>query len=387
MNGPRMAARRILFVSSTEALYGAEHSLLHIVKQLDPAEWQAQFLIPGAGPFERAVRDAGYPVTVLDVRGGRGTGRLAQLSTALRLARAIRRLRPHLVHLNLHFAWPIVSVACLLARVPLVVHIRNLINPDDPRGRLASYLFRHLEGVICISDAVRQRLFDSGLPGPAPRFQIHQIPDARDLAPFHHGRREQFRQELGVAPGIPLIGMVARLEPMKGQDIFLEAARLVAERLPTARFVLVGGTMETSQERFRADLERMASEQPLAGRVSLLGYRDDIPDILAGLDCFVHSSRRGAFVSVLIEAMASGVPIVASDVDGIPECVGRDGSAELITGFEAAPFAEAILSVVTDPRRAAVMGRSGQKRASRLFSAEPLARATEAVFRFHALPR
>lgn len=381
-----MAARRILFVSSGAALYGAEHSLLHILKQLDPAEWQAQFLIPGAGPFDRAVRDAGYAVTILDVREGLGTSRLTELRTALRLARVILRLRPHLVHLNLHFAWPIVSEACLLARVPLVVHIRNLISPHSP-GRLNSYLFRRLDGVICISDAVRQRLFDSGLPGAAPRFQIHQIADARDLAPFHNGRREQFRQELGIAPGIPLIGMVARLDPMKGQDIFLEAARLVAERLPTARFVLVGDTMATRHEPFRAHLERMASEQPLAGRVSLLGYRDDIPDILAGLDCFVHSSRRGAFVSVLIEAMASGVPVVASDVDGIPECVGRDGAAELIAGFEPTPFAEAILRVVTDPQRAAVMSRTGQERASRLFSAAPLARATEAVFRLHALPR
>lgn len=378
--------RRILLVSSGSALYGAEQSLLHVIRKFDPAAWQPHFVIPGPGPFEQAARDAGYPVSLFDVTVGQGQGRLSELPTVLRLAALIRRLRADLVHLNLHFSWPIVSAACQLARVPLVVHVRNMLGPEQ-HGRLNSFLFRRIDGVICISDAVRRRLFESGLPGAAPTFRVHQVADARDLSTFRGGDRTRIREELQVAPQAPLIGMVARLERMKGQDLFLEACQLVAERLPEARFVLVGDTMVESQRPFQAQLEALASEPPLAGRVSFLGYRTDIPDVLAGLDCFVHSSRRGAFVSVLIEAMAAGVPIVASEVDGIPECVGRDGQAELVSTLEPAAFADAILRVVTDRERARSMSTAGRERALRHFDVGPLARATEEILGQHALSR
>jgi glycosyltransferase involved in cell wall biosynthesis len=114
--------------------------------------------------------------------------------------------------------------------------------------------------------------------------------------------------------------------------------------------------------------------------VSFLGFRDDVADVLAALDCFVHPSRRGAFVSVLIEAMAAGVPIVASDVDGIPECLGRDGAAELVRTLDAPSFAEAACRVLTDAGRAVSMRTLALERAQRLFDIGPLARRTEEVF-------
>lgn len=372
------APRRVLFISSTSSLYGGEYSLLHVVQRLDPARWEPRFVVPGDGTFAERLRDAGYAVAEFDVRAGLGQGRLDELRTAIALAWLIRRSRAELVHLNLHFAWPIVSAACLLARVPLVLHVRNMIEPDR-RGPVDRFLFRRIPSFIAISEAVRERLLANGLADQATAARITLIPDGRDLAQFRHGNRAKLRRELGLAEAAPLIGMVARLEPMKGQDIFLEAARLVAERLPEARFVLVGDLSHPSRQAFREQLERLAQQSPLAGRVTFLGYRDDIPDVLAALDCFVHSSRRGAFVSVLIEAMAAGVPIVATDVDGIPECLGRDGAAELVAGLEPADFAAAMLRVVTDPGGAASMRLLATARASALFDVEPLARDTAAV--------
>jgi glycosyltransferase involved in cell wall biosynthesis len=110
--------------------------------------------------------------------------------------------------------------------------------------------------------------------------------------------------------------------------------------------------------------------------VIFAGYRQDMPDVLAAMDCFAHPSRRGAFVSVLIEAMASGVPIVATDVDGIPECVGRDGAAVLLPPDNPGAWADAAVDILADPGRATRMAEVGRERASRLFDIAPLARLT-----------
>ena len=126
-------------------------------------------------------------------------------------------------------------------------------------------------------------------------------------------------------------------------------------------------------------LERIAADPLLRERVTILGYRDDIPDVLAALDCFVHSSRRGAFVSILIEAMAAGVPVVASDVDGIPECVGREGAGVLLAPIEPAGFGDAIIGVVTDPARASTLSSAGRIRVRKFFDASRLAVDTQQV--------
>jgi glycosyltransferase involved in cell wall biosynthesis len=119
----------------------------------------------------------------------------------------------------------------------------------------------------------------------------------------------------------------------------------------------------------------------LQKHVIFAGYRDDMPDILAAMDCFVHPSRRGAFVSVLIEAMASGVPIVASDVDGIPECLGRDGAAVLLPPDDPLALADAVTRILADPNYARHLAGKGRERASRLFDIAPLARLTTNVLK------
>lgn len=377
MTGPTDSTKRILFISPVADLYGAERCLLDLVEHMSPA-WQSRFVVPGAGRFEEVLRQRGYAVDELPIPHGVGRGELRELPTVLRLARLIRRRCCDLVHLNLHFPWPVVSAACLVARVPLVIHVRNMMT--GRRGRLERRLFQRAAAVICISAAVRDRLLELGLVSPGRPERIRLIPDGRVLARYEGGDGKRVRRELGIPQGAPLVGIIARLEPMKGQDVFLRMAATVARRIPAARFLVIGETMGGHDEDYVRELHTLERAPELEGRVRLLGFRQDVPDLLAALDCFVHPSRRGAFVSVLIEAMAAGTPIVASDVDGIPECVGRGGVAELVTPIEPEGFAEAVCRVLTDPARAAAMRAMGQERARRLYDVGPLARQTEEVF-------
>jgi glycosyltransferase involved in cell wall biosynthesis len=250
--------------------------------------------------------------------------------------------------------------------------------------------FRKYDGIVCISQAVQNSLLTQGqvpLEEIAGRLRI--IPDGRDLAPFFAGNTERVRKEFGLSPATQLVGMAARITSMKGQDIFLEMAARVKKRVANVRFLLVGATFRKDDEPYTRDLKKLVVDLGLEKDVIFAGYREDMPDVLAAMDCFAHPSRHGAFVSVLIEAMASGLPIVASDVDGIPECVGREGAAILLPPDDPGQWADAVIRILQDKGLARHMADNGRERAARLFEIAPLARLTaealEAAYRrFHS---
>ncbi len=376
MSDERPDARTIVFVNFAAALYGAERSLLEIVNVLSPS-WKPRFVVPAEGPYSTALECAKYPFDVASVPSHPQSAGSYGLLSIVHLARIISERRASLVHANLQWAVPLVAASSRLAGVPFVAHLRNMVTDDF--AALNRESFRQASAIICISRAVRDSARAAGLLHPEEEDGIFVIPDGRNLASYSHGNRTRIRAELGVGEDIPLIGMVARLEPMKGQHTFLETAALVAERIPSARFLLAGDIMHGGHSEYLQILKRHCEDPRLKHRVTFLGYRTDIPDILAALDCFVHPSARGAFMSVLIEAMATGIPLVVPMVDGIPECVGGDGAAELIHNLQPADFANAVVQILCNPARWASMSSAGRERAKR-YDAVSLARETERAF-------
>jgi glycosyltransferase involved in cell wall biosynthesis len=260
-----------------------------------------------------------------------------------------------------------------------VVHVRNI--EERRRPYLYRYLFRRATAYICISQAVVRQLLEKRLLSDKEVGCVQIIPDGRDISLYEHGDRKRIRREFGINDRTPFVGMIARIEPLKGHDIFLEMAALVAREIPAVRFLVVGDLIGDMHREYMQRLTDLQTTLGLDERLKFAGYREDIPDILAALDCFVHPSHHGAFVSVLIEAMAAGIPIVASDVDGIPECVGRDGAAELVHPIQPALFARAVVRVLKDPESAHMMGQTGRGRAKKYFDAAPLALQTEDVLK------
>ena len=341
--------------------------MLEIVDVLS-ASWKPRFVVPAPGHYSAALESAKY---AFDIAGGHG------LVSVAHLASIIRERRVSLVHANLQWAVPLVAASSRLVGVPFIAHLRNMVTDDF--AAQSKEFFRHASAIICISRAVRESARATGLLFPEQEDRIFIISDGRNLANYRHGDRGRIRAELGIGEDVPLVGMVARIEPVKGQHTFLETAALVAEHVPSARFLLVGDIMHVENREYLQMLQRRCDDPRLKQRVTFFGYRKDIPDILAALDCFVHPSARGAFVSVLIEAMAAGVPLVVPAVDGIPECVGRDGAAALIYNLQPEDFANAIMQILGTPARRASMSLAGRERAKR-YDAALLARATERAF-------
>jgi glycosyltransferase involved in cell wall biosynthesis len=363
--------RRVLFVLGAADIYGAERSLLPVVHRLD-SSWKPYFLVNASGPLYAFLKRQGFPVYRLPLELGNLRGvrvrrgvRLLQLLCLL----YFRRIR--LVHVNQHFFAYYVWKACSLLGIPMVVHVRNMIERRQPPT------FCKYQAIICISQAVRDSLIHTGgVPEAEIAGRLWIIPDGRDLAPFRAGNGSLVRAELGLSSSTPLIGMAARITPMKNQDTFLRIAALVKERLPAARFLLVGAAFSEKDEEYLQQLRELTSRLGLENDVTFAGYRHDMPDVLAAMDCFLHPSHRGAFVSVLIEAMASGVPIVASDVDGIPECLGRDGAGLLLPPDDVKRWADSAVNIITDKALAACMAAKARERAGALFDIAPLARQT-----------
>ncbi len=376
MPGEAAKAQNILFVTTGLDLYGSEVSLLEVVKQLEPP-WRSHFVIPGPGSFADELAKYDFPTYRLKVTiAPRAPWILRRMLAIFRLARLIWARKIRVVHLNLHFDTAIVAAACMVVDVPLVVHVRNMI--DQPVGNL----FRGVSGIICISEAVRDSLVTKGKVAPSQLAErVWIIPDGRDLSRCTGGDRNAVRREFGLDAQTPLIGMAARFTPMKGQDTFLEMALIVAQKMPEARFLLVGADEAASGGTgWTAQMQELQNQLGLDGKVIFAGYRHDMPNVLAAMDCFVHPSKRGAFVSVLIETMANGVPVVASDVDGIPECVGREGAAILLPPGNSEAWAEAVMRVATDRELAASMSAAGKTRAESRYDVRRLARETAAVF-------
>jgi len=303
---------------------------------------------PREGSLWRAAEAAGVsPVRVPGLTRAIRPG--ADLIALAALTRHLRRLRPDLVHTHTAKAGAVGRMAAFLAGVPVRVHTFHGHVLTGYFGPAATALFRHIETALArrtnllIAVSPRQREELIGLKVAEPD-RIAVIPLGLDLAPFlnaapHAGR---LRAELGLPPETPLVGLVARLVPIKGVDLFLRAAALLRKRLPRVRFVIAGDGPE------REALEGQAAALGLDGALRFLGWRHDLPALYADLDLLALSSRNEGTPVCLLEAMAAGVPVVAAAVGGVPDLVQDRVTGRLTPPQDAGALASAMAEILAD---------------------------------------
>jgi glycosyltransferase involved in cell wall biosynthesis len=219
-----------------------------------------------------------------------------------------------------------------------------------PRRRGLVYRLAHR--VISSGEAAARVVAAAGVPAA----RIVPIPPGVDTARFHPGvSGDRVRAELGL-DSAPVAGLVANIRGSKGHDVFLQAARIVLARVPSARFLVVGDGVGFD------DVRRRIGALGLDAAVRMTGFRRDIPEVMAALDVLVLPSVRSEAASqVIAQALAVGTPVVASDVGGSGELV-RDGeTGRLVRGGDAEALAAAILDCLTDRESARAMARRGQR--------------------------
>jgi glycosyltransferase involved in cell wall biosynthesis len=365
-------AVRVLLVDHAEPLGGAERSLLLLLKHLDRQRFQP-LLACNHGPLAEAaaamIMDV-IPVEMPRIRG-EPLGPLRVLRGGLALAAVIRRQRVDIVHSNVMRASFYAALAAKLSRRPLVWHVRD-IHPPSERWytRLMCRLARR---VIAISQAVA-----APLPCPAKAAVVYNGLDLEEYPTGLDG--DAARAELGLPANAPLAAIVGRLRAWKGQERFLRAAAMVAQQLPQARFLVIGGSIFAGGEAYEVGLRQLAAELGLAERVIFTGHREDLPRLLAALDVLVHCSDAEPFGRVLIEGMAARRPVVAFADGAVPEIVLHGETGLLVEPGDARALVAAMIELLSDRERARRLGAAGRARVERHFTAAQTAHAIEAVY-------
>ncbi|MCL6629579.1 MAG: glycosyltransferase, partial [Armatimonadetes bacterium] len=259
-----------------------------------------------------------------------------------------------------------------------VVRTRHLSIPINP-GFTSRLLYRIIpDAVVTTGEAIREHIIEKA---EVPPDRVVSIPTGIDLKKFDPSRvdRWHFRKELGVVEGTPLIGTVGMLRRMKGLQYFILAAARIQSRLPETRFVIVGDTPGPSP--VKDELIRLIRELGMCEKVTIVGYREDIPNAMAGMDVFVLASTRDeGLPQVITQALAMQKPVVATNVGGVREQIIHGKTGFLVERVNADELANAVLSILKDPSRSIEMGKNGRQLVSERFSMKSMLDATEALY-------
>jgi len=388
---------RVMRIITRLNVGGPSYQAVFLTQRLQDEEFQTRLLVGNVGPDEGSMESLAAERGVAFTRVP-GLGREIDLrrdgAVVLRLWREMRRWRPHLVHTHLAKAGAAGRLAAKLAGVPLVVHtyhghvFHGYFSPRKTALLLAveRRLARWTDRIVVLGEQQRDEILGFGVGRPE---QMVRIPLGLELGPFLEAEtlRGGFRRELGVPPCIPLVGIVARLVPIKQHELFLEAACRVSAQVPGVAFAVVG-----DGER-RAALEALARRMGLAvpspgspppggtAAVYFTGFRTDLPAVYADLDAFVLCSRNEGLPVAVIEALAAARPVVAGDVGAVGDLVGDGETGVLVPPNDAAALATGLLRVLREPEAAARLGAAGRAHVYPRFSIDRLERDLRALYR------
>lgn len=387
---------RVLFFDHTAAQSGAEIAMLNLVRHLDSRKVTPVVVFGTCGPVAEQMRPfADTHVLPLPVAVGGakkdslGIASLFHLRATLggaayiwKLARFIRRNDVDLVHTNSLKADLIGGIAARFSRRPVIWHVRDRID-DDYLPPSVARAFRLLSRwvphfVIANSGATLRSLYPGAPPGSSFPSGVN---GRRQSVVVHDGTPWPFpANSTSARNGLFRIGLIGRISPWKGQHIFLQAAALVRQNFPNARFFIVGSALfgETEYER---EVRSLTESLGISSLVTFTGFRSDVQNAIADMDLIVHASTTGEpFGQVIIEGMAAGKPVIATNGGGVPEIVEDGKTGILVPMGNVQAMAEAISRLLADPALAADMGARGRERVRDHFTIEQKARKVEAVY-------
>ena len=319
------------------------------------------------GPFGEALRNAGIKVQLIGKAGG-------FVAILWRLLRHLRRIRPDVVHCHNLTTFGYGAMAARVAGdIPVVMTKHGTgVTRNGVTGRLNGFLFRRADVVAVSREAV------DIMAGwmPADSRPIRCIANGISLDPYQDlPSREAARVQSGWPAHAFMVGIVARMAAGKGHLVLIDAFAVVLNTIPDALLLIVG------EGALLPAIKARIKELGLERSVLALGERQDVPAILAALDVFCLPSNTEGMPMTVLEAMAAGLPVVASRVGGIPEVVAEGRTGLMVTPRAVGELAAALLALASDPARAREMGRLGRKRLLEEFSLERALTAYEEVYR------
>lgn len=363
---------KVLHVIGGGEFGGAERHVLTLLRFLDPTMIDARLACLFTAPLAGEARGVGIPTEVFAMRGKFDFRQISGVASYLK-REGIDIIHTHGVRANL-----IGRLAAGQAGTPHVVTTVHSVLALDYTRRLDRWINqlcemvtrRRTEKFIAVSRGLAGELVASGLPAE----KVTVIYNGLDLGLFRQGAGDKIRAEFGLKNGQPMIGVVARLHPVKGHEVFLEAAKEISSEFPAARFFVIGcGT-------HRPVLENLTTRLKIQDMVVFTGFRQDVADIMAALDVVVVPSFSEGFGLTAVEAMAMGKPVLATRVGGLPEIITDGENGLLAPPGDPGALAGGLRFLLRRPDKAAALAAAGRRTVEEKFSAEVMAEKTAELY-------
>lgn len=345
---------------------GAETLLCNVIASMPHDRFRVSVAYSTPGPLIEQIAALGVPLTRVP--------RLATVDPLFfwKIYRLIQRDPPDILHTHLFKSDFHGRPAARLAGVPVVVSALQNCNDwakNPVLGPLYGQTARFADMLIAASEEVRQ--YAIRYTGVPPE-KVVTIPNAVPVDRFQGQQLagQQVRAALGIGTDVPLVGIIARLMPQKDHATFLAAAALVLNELPHARFLIAGDGP------LRSALEAQVQSLGIGHAVIFAGLRKDIPAVLAAIDVLAFSSRWEGLPIAMLEGMASGTPIVATAVDGIPGVITSGEHGLLVPSQDPAALAEALRRLLHDTPFAQKLGANGAAHVEAHYSIRATVRQT-----------
>lgn len=362
----------------------ALHATL-LTESLDPARYESVLVCGDIEGDEGSYLDLHGRGDVRFVRVaalGRQIRGLRDLAALSQLIRLMRKFKPDIVHTHTAKAGTLGRLAARLAGVPVVIHTYHGHVFHGYFSSVVTRVFLFIERflarlstrLLTVSPTVRRELLELGIGTPE---RLIVLPLGLDLERFRRGHtlKGELRTELGLDVSTPLVGIVARLVPIKDHDTFLKAAALVAARHARARFLIVG-----DGER-RAELEALSRSLGIGDRVMFLGWRRDLDRIYADLDVVALTSQNEGSPVSLIEAMTAQCAVVSTSVGGVPDLIQDRVDGLLVPPGRAEVVAQALHELLADPVLRRSLGLAAGAKAYPAYSASRLVDDMDRLYR------
>jgi len=358
------------------AVGGTERQFVNVTRELDRSQFDVHVgCFIRKGEFLKDIEAMNLPISEYSINSLYGYRTLCR---QYRLARDIRRQGIQLVHAHGFYPNLFCIPAAKLARCVTVASVRDtgaFSNRHMLRTLTQRLACGMADSVIVNSSAVRDWLVGVGVQAE----HIHVIPNGIVVPPQRIASGDfPIRRELNIDDRAPVIAVVSRLDRAKGLEYFIEASVGVSRRFPSARFVVIGDSMVDST--YKPELEAFAASLNMSGRVIFTGERRDVSQLLEEVNVCVLPSLSEGLSNSLLEAMAAGLPVVATRVGGNPEIVLDNETGILVPARDSLSLENAMIQILESPDLARQFGNAGRERVTKLFSLQSTVRKTQDLY-------
>ncbi len=383
----------ILVIDSASEIGGAEIFLLRFLERLDKIKYIPQFLLLQKwGSLSDELSKRGYQITNVSMDFStwrKGQSKFNTLELVILGIRSIPQLFQVLFRLK-RMKVDIIQTSCnkshifgtilgFLTGIPVLWTLHDFISKEHfsfpLRKLLVSFSF-FADRIIAFSDAANRKFVCEG----AASEKIVTIHHGIDADSFRGEAAGNIRNELGISEKKKIVTVIGRISYWKGQEYLIKGIPKIIEQFPDSIFLFIGDTL-FGERAVKQKLEELIRYEGLKDYCIMTGWRKDIPDILKETDILVHtSSKPEPFGLVLLEGMAMGKPIVATDAGGVPEIIVNGATGILVKPADSSAIAEAVIYLLSNTEEAKKMGKAGQERVDKLFNIELMIKKIERVY-------